>query len=323
MAVLAGMPREPTHNYGFIWPTRHGLPMPQDQIGLTIAGLRHVQAASSLVTGLCSLISALGTIRSEIALDPFANERPRVTMRQAAEVESKLRGFPIPRIDKSFLPFLTKEPSAWNCQVVDNSSDDWVIELSPVIRRFAGLKDVDDYLDRLNLVLIPGDEAATSLFVSPFTLPAALDYLDTVWRLKFKAGLLVPPGIERSARLAFDVSTSEEADSALSALAEVLKSLQVPGGSGGHPLQRLGPFLANEISPEAMPSVDDAIALLNAVRQLRASSQHVGAQPEAVSAFARLGLVYPVSDWGMAWRQVQGAVGHACDILRRELHASL
>ena len=62
-----------------------------------------------------------------------------------------------------------------------------------------------------------------------------------------------PPGVERSARLAFDAGSPDEVDSRLSALAELLKGLQVPGlpGVGGHALQRLGPFLESQLPIEA------------------------------------------------------------------------
>jgi hypothetical protein len=156
-------------------------------------------------------------------------------------------------------------------------------------------------------------------------MPAAFDYLDAVWRLRFGEPLVVPPGLERSARLVLDVATAEEADTALSALAEVLKNLKVPGvgGLGGHPLQRLAPYLETKLPEEAMPAVSQAVTILDAARQVRASLQHVGAQSRAVKAFTDLGLTYPVADWPLAWRQVQAAVAHSCDRLRQELHSTL
>jgi hypothetical protein len=324
-AVLASMPRESTHNYGWVWPMRASAPSGQDQVGLTIAGLKHIDMATVFVRGLSVLIGAMGTIRAGVHLDPFTNQRPRTSVGEIVQVLHQERRRLVSSM-ATLLPFLTKEPATWNCEVVDRSSDDWIIELSPVVRRFAGVNDVDGYLERLATLLAsrPLDEGAPE-WTSPFTLPAAIDYLDAVWRLKFSASLVVPPGIERSARLAFDIATIEEADSALSALAEVIKCLQVPGvpGVGGHPLQRLGAFLSDHVGVEAMPRVEEAVGILNAARCMRASAQHVGAQPEMIAALGLLGLPYPVANWPLAWMKVQSAVAYACDTIRQEVHALL
>jgi hypothetical protein len=283
-----------------------------------------VKAAEVLVADHCMLINILGIIRSGISLDPFANERPRVTMADVSRALFTATGRPPAPIASSRLDFISHEPATWLCQLVDASDDDWTIELSPQVRQFGGIAGVEGYLERLALVLIPDTISADAAqLVSPFTLPASLDYLDTVWRLKFGDGLVVPPGVERAARLAFDVGSVEEADSALSALAEVFKNFQVPGtpGVGGHPLQRLGPFLATHVPPEVRPQVEHAIGVFDAARQLRASSEHFGAQPRAVAALGTLGLTYPVMDWPAAWHQIQRAVSHACDVIRLEIHA--
>ena len=259
-------------------------------------------------------------VRSKITLDPFAEEIPRASK---SDVANLIGDADVLRVDQ--LDFLRHEPAIWNCQLVD-SSDEWVIELMPEIRRFAGAATADEYLGQLEQLIAATRPQVTTRpeLASPFTLPASLDYLDAVWRLKFGAGLLVPPGIERSARLAFDVGTVEEADSALSALAEVLKMLEVPGvqGVGGHPLQRLVPYLGQYVTAESTLQVSQAVEVLNAARRLRASAQHTGAQPDAIAAYEVLGLPYPVIDWPAAWRRIQQAVSYACDVIRQEIHAS-
>ena len=101
-----------------------------------------------------------------------------------------------------------------------------MVELAPQVRRFADLRDVDDFLERLGSMMAEARQPSEApVLASPFTLPAAFGYLDTVWQLKFGNPLSVPPGLERSARLVLDVATADEADTALSALAEVLKNL--------------------------------------------------------------------------------------------------
>lgn len=326
-SVLSSFPREPGAGYGPVWPIRIAPMQPEGYLGLTIAGLRHLPEASTLVSDHLMLIDVFGAIRSNVSLNPFDTAWPKVTAqeveRAAADIRCRVGG----PIDCSRLEFMRHEPATWQCQVVaGTTAEDWTIELSPQIRRFAGVHDVDDYLERLSLVLPPpAARVQPPALVSPFTLPAAVDYLDAIWWRKFGSGLVVAPGLERSARLALDVESAAEADSALSALAEVLKSLQVPGvnGVGGHPLQRLLPYLREHLSMEVIPAIENAVAILNAARQLRAGAQHVQAQSGVVDALALLKLPYPVVDWPSAWRQIQQAVASACDVIRQEVHASL
>ena len=161
-------------------------------------------------------------------------------------------------------------------------------------------------------------------FHSPFTLPAAIDYLDAVWRLRFANHLVSPPGVERSARLAFTATSAEEADSRFSALAELLKGLNVPGveGIGGHPLARLGPFLESKLPDESHDRIREAVALLDAARQVRAGAQHAGARSKSIDAFTLLGLGFPVYDWPAAWEHVQVVAATAFDSIRDEIQAA-
>jgi hypothetical protein len=216
-AVLRSIPIESSHSYSPLWPRRTPAPAPQDQVGLTIAGLMHVESAQLLVIEFLNLIDALGVCRESIRLDPFANERPKATRDRIlhGRAPGSMRA---PLV----MPLLSREPATWLC-VFEPLSAEWeTVEMSPQIRRFAGVKTAEDYLDRMRLVLM-GSPNPEQLFSSPFTLPASIDYLDVVWQLRFGKPLVVPPGVERSARLAFTATSAEEADTRLSALAELLK----------------------------------------------------------------------------------------------------
>lgn len=317
--IIANMPKAGPHSYGFL---RHFVmpPAADSQIWLLIAGLRHVQPATQLVADFCGLVGALGTIRSQVYLDPFAVERPVASWQ---EVVSLLR--PPMRPDESVLALLSNEPATWQCKIEGDRNGEWSIELWPHVRRFAGIHTVEEYLDRLAYLWTPSSVAEEPpLPSSPFSLPAAIDYLDAVWRLRFEEPLVAPPGLERSARLAFNVSTREEADSALSALAEVLKSLKVPSTPGvdGHPLQRIVPYLEGRLPSEAIDRVREAVDQLEAARKLRAAAQHVGAEAKAITAYGVLGLSYPVANWAEAWNRIQAVAAHAFDVIREELQAS-
>ena len=196
-SIVVGMPTVSTYNYGYLRPLGAARPAAQNQVGIRIAGLRHVRLASGLVAEFCSLVGALGTIRSSIELDPFANERPVAAKGDVAEL---LKPTALPA--RPLLDFLAQEPGTWHCYVRDEGDADWTIELSPTIRRFAGIRGIDEYIERLSSLLDTEVPAIRPSFpVSPFSLPASIDFLDTAWRLRFAEPLVVSPGIERSARL--------------------------------------------------------------------------------------------------------------------------
>jgi hypothetical protein len=317
--IAASLPREPTVGYGLVFPNRNTVHTPQDRVGLTIAGLAHVPQAAALVTIFLNFVDALGSARASAHLDPFSESRPTITREALRHIR-----FPAPNHERFVVPLLSQEPSTWHC-IVSPRSELWEsIELSPAVRRFAGVGSVDDYLDRLSAFLGPRQRDTAGQFHSPFTLPAAADYLDVVWQLRFRERLITPPGVERSARLATDVSTADEVDSCLSALAELLKGMHVPStpGVGGHPLQRLGPFLRDVLPAEAHARVERAVTILDAARTIRAGAQHSGARSRSVDAYALLGLRYPVSEWAAAWQQIQVACAEAFDSIRDELQAA-
>ncbi len=305
--------------YGPVFPLRRPGPGPQDQVGLTVAGFAHVPAADTLVLAVLKMISNLGIYRTNIELNPFDADRPRAP--RDAVLDGGLSHSPyVPALPT----LLGKEPSAYHC-IFEPSPLQWdQVSLAPEIRRFAGVQSVEDYLARLGTLLGHIGREDVQTFSSPFSLPAAADYLDAVWRNRFAAPLVRPPGVERSARLAFTATSAEEADSRLSALAELLKGLDVPGKPGvdGHALQRLVPFLREQLPPESHERIGEAIALLDAARQIRAGAQHGGAQSRAIECYARLGISYPVYDWPAAWQRVQAVAAYAFDSIRDEIQAS-
>lgn len=317
-SVLASLPRD-THNYGHVWPMRASAPLPQDRVGLTIAGLSKVSGAEHIVSSFVRLVGAIGTIRDGIRLDPFSDTRPTVPRTDVIAIAGELDDD-----EGRLLDMMQKEPATWHCQPNRLPTGNWTIVLAPQIRRFAGVSTVDDYLARQYEYTSPLVQEPEPPTASPFTLPGAIDYLDAVWQLRFGKRLVVPPGVERSARLAFTATSPEEADSRLSALAELLKNLQVEGVQevkGGHPLERLGPYLFGVLPEEAHERVRNAVAVLDAARHVRAAGQHHAAQRAAMGAYDVLGLSYPVASWPAAWAHIQMIVTSAIDAIRDELQA--
>lgn len=317
-SIVASLPRTHSYGYGFLRGLRD-MPQRLDTIKLTIAGLSHVPVARVRVLTFIRFVGALGTLRSEVVLDPFEDIQRTITKSDVLRVI-----YPSTAADPELLELLNGEPPVWNCQVSQMTESDWSLIVSPITRRFAGVSSIEDYFERFVQFVSSIDDQPFENPVSPFTLPASFDYLDAVWHLRFGAPLVVPPGVERSARLAFTATTNEEADSRLSALAELLKNLAVPStpGIGGHALERLRAYLLTQIPAEAVARVTDAIEILNAARSMRVGSQHHAASPGFIAACTQLNIAYPIADWSEAWSRIQSMTAAAVNAIRDEIQAS-
>lgn len=214
---------------------------------------------------------------------------------------------------------LEREPAVPRPTSVEGN---WQIKLHPELRRYDGVRDATDYLDRVAVVLMPAAEIPPPMYPSPLTLPDALGYLDAVWHLHFREALIKLPGATQTARLAVDVGSVEEFQAAISALGEILTDLQAPGPPRReHALERLRTKLKDELANGNVDRIDYAIDTLNAVRKIRNGVQHTGATHKAVGGLAFLRIPYPITDWAAAWNQIRAHATQAFDAIRDELQA--
>jgi len=125
--------------------------------------------------------------------------------------------------------------------------------------------------------------------------------------------------------LALDADTAAEFDSRLSALGQVLKGLDAPPMPNvpKHPVQYLGARVLHDVPAASRHRVQAAIDVLAAAVAVRIAAQHASAAPESVSAMKTLGLVYPLSDWSIAWTRIRTRASAAFTDIREELQASL
>jgi hypothetical protein len=248
-----------------------------------------------------------------------------VTPRPVVTVEAISQStFPVlPEMQARVFAVLRAEPSTADATQRLNEEGEPVIELSRTLLRFRGVTSTEVYVERLVDLFAPKPETVGPK-ESPFDLPAAIDYLDAIWYRRFKLPLVNPPGVERSARFVLAPTSPADFDSRLSALAEVLKTLQVPGvaGIGGAPLARLVPFLEQYLPPESIERISTEVSVLNAARQVRVSSQHVGGNIDLVAALRLLGVQYPITDWAAAWSQVAERVAATFSAIREEIQAT-
>ena len=107
---------------------------------LTIAGLAHASMARPPSHPRLNLISAVGTSRKNVRLIRSLPERPKVP----ALALSWREGIDASLYGGMVIQLLQKEPATWHCPFNPPTAEWHEVELSPEIRRFAGVQSVDD-----------------------------------------------------------------------------------------------------------------------------------------------------------------------------------
>jgi hypothetical protein len=313
--VLASLPFEARGN--LVYPlVRRNNRAEDAPVMLSVAGFAHLHDFQSTVTMFLTVVNALADQRASAPLEPDRVVTVTISGPQLVR-ELNLDNEPFAHL----LPeLLNGEPPTWH-GAGNSDEHGWIHRPSSFLRRFRAVRDVDDYLIRLRAWQFPAPPTPDPEPVSPLSLPNAFDYLNIVWQLKFGQPLMVVPSAERAARLTLDAYTPEEFDSRLSALGEMIKSLDAPGTADGS-LDRLTAFLNDHLPRAARSRVQRALSTLRKVTQVRNGGQHVEAADKAASALPALGLTFPVSDFQAAWRTVQARVVQALDSLRDEVGAA-
>jgi hypothetical protein len=165
---------------------------------------------------------------------------------------------------------------------------------------------------------------------SPFSLPAAIDYLDVVWQLRFGKPLVRLKGAERTAQLAYDAGTADEFYGRMSALGETLARFDIDvsrelvraeDGALDRMPRRMRALLHDQLSDEHRSRVDDATGRLNAAAALRHGGQHADAAARAGESHATLGLKYPIASYQEAWQAISNVVAMALNDIREEIQS--
>ena len=204
-----------------------------------------------------------------------------------------------------------------------SGEDGWA--LSPradrLLRRFVGVRTVEDYLDVIYL-LMGGSNPVLPPPLPAVALHLALDALDAIWRLHAvndRKPLLRLTSAERTARLADDVTSTDQLGARLGELTDILQKFDVPGMSKSHALSNLRDLARSRMSGIAGERVLAAIGDLDRIRQLRNGLAHSGrAQADGYRAAAELGLAWPPDSPSASWSQVVGMAVNALSTLRQE-----
>jgi hypothetical protein len=301
------------------------------QLQLTLLGLHHYTGvfrgqAEALVRDILRMLAVFVDARRSFTPPPTEVAYLRLT---SDEVRTKLRSTPhnIPsaQVLNSFVQAEPPFNTALGGSGIDASGMcTWTVQRQLVHYADVGL-DLHEYVRRMITKFYkPPVSTQARVVSSPLSLPVSFGYLDTAWRVAIgtKEHLVVLPSPERAAAIAFDAGTREEYLERISALGDVLKSLNVPAGGaqkGGHALERLRAYLTAKLSPESHGRVADALDRLGQVREIRNGGGHAEAEPAALRAYRSLGVPVPITDWGRAWSTVRDVTIEALDAIRDEL----
>lgn len=301
--------------------TGRSTPSPGSQVMLTLAGLRHIPNDNGLTDDFLHLIGLLVSERARAPYSPIHEVSVKITRRQIANI------YPPGSERIKLLHGLAKrEPPTWSGLSTQPTDDYWWHDIGPSIRDYAELTDVDDYLRRVTTQLELPQVRERPVPPHPRALVGAIDYLDTVWQLRFSKKRLVRiESLERAALLALPVDNADAFDSALSAFADVLGHLSVPDQPGApdqHPLTKLDTFLAPRLPGANAERIRGALTTLTLIKTVRHGMQHSKAAPDAAAALHTLGIGYPVRDWAWAWDAIRYAAINAFESLREEIQVA-
>jgi hypothetical protein len=306
--------------YGWVWHTASSpvLLMPEHELALTIAGVRHVAEGSEDIALFLDYLSVLVT--NEAAFEPSPDSVRQVTLSPDALVQI-LRSTPatwdLGSRSLAWLRDLAEhEPATWHSRFQPHEQ----IELSRFLRSYGGITTAVEYVERVIAEYAPPIVSSEPLHPSSLSLPEAIDYLNAVWRVHHSGTPLMRVGrVEVAAKLALDCATTEEFESRLSALTSVLDGMNVPDANEGGKLFELKSYLSTKLLDEAAARTNDAIDDLRAMFDLRVWRQHEGTDVRAHRGMQRLGLALPPVEWGEAWAYVQSKAVIALSALREEI----
>jgi hypothetical protein len=330
--ALERLPRHPGTAYSAVqWSRSPNIrPQPETPVALTVLGLYQAEAGGHVNTGMVDVFLALLPALAEFRRRaPRSPDTPRRVELSSDEVlaELKSRGIRDGWITAEVLwDLLKREPPTWGAGGSKMDDGTWTRKIQRNVHRFGAVTTVEGYIEEVAVMLAEPVTPVPMAAPSPLGLVAAIDYLDTVWRLApgHSGHLFELHSAQRTAQLAFPAATADEFDSRLSGLGEVLRSARLPPGTApgrrerNRPLAQLEAYLVG-LLPESQSRVERAVGVLRDVINVRDAGQHTSAGSRGALALAALGVGYPPASWPDAWNTISVRTIEALAALREEL----
>jgi hypothetical protein len=347
--VLADLPISPrpgNHGaYGLYWvdslPSGGG-PNPNQEIGLTIAGLYAISTPGSpmrmVADEFAAIISTVANRTEALEPDPERVAQDHIPFQPLAEwLSQPTREKPTVVPTAVAAKVLMKESARIPIRTFGGNLDGQIdVELSgPWLRTFLTVNSSADYI---RIVWPQRDDEEPSVpGQTPLTLLQTIDYFSyvaeatEVW-LKHRRGkdhhLVRIRSLHSAAQLGLPASSRDEFNARVSAFWTILDHLDVPivdAEEYERRYQSKGTFnafvlLLEHGADEAGASrahVDAALKKIRDVRALRNEADHDAAESreDAIAARRRLGLPDVIWNWGDAWDVVRRQLAFAFDTL--------
>ena len=335
--VLASLPeagdKSPTSlGYGLIWRMdSYRQPNPDDRVALTVAGLRFLPQAETVTGAFAAVVGYMASQQAQLVPSPEEVVTATVTSAQLAE---RLReagylagdGGRDEGVLARIRALLEHEPFLFAAAHQPGPSEPWTVKVPAVLRKYRDVTSIEEYIDTVTALVAPPDPPSVPPSVSALDIPYAIGYLDAVWQARTGRHLFVSLDPASVARLTLACGSEEEFNSLMSALADVLGQVAVPGTAvppQRGALEAVRDYLAAALAPEAADRVSVAFETLIRLRRIRVSTQHADARHRAVTSFAEIGLAFPPPSWEQAWAHIATLAAGALDAVREEAHAGL
>jgi hypothetical protein len=291
------------------------------QVRLTMAGLFHVNDhfAMEIIGALLTYVRALSDARAQAAQDPFNVPRMSVSLAESLEGAD---------LNKELLPWATAiADREWpgmrinNRQVFNNGV---IIDVSAELGVLpeAYFYTIEDYLNAVATAITPQRPTAVPQYRDPRSLSRSITNFDITCELVLQAPLVKKPALDRTALFVQDAASYTDLQSGISALGELFGDLQVPGRNPSYATGRLLSHLVQALPNIDQARVQDALNLMDAVREIRNSGVHPKPSAKLIAAHEQLGLPFPLRDPAHAWDVIRAQMDVAFSILQEEIYAA-
>lgn len=333
VATLASFPRVGRWGYSCVWwvgqGQTSGLASGQE-VSLTVVGMHHTKTLQPLVDLYFDVIGLMVSRRRSTPLERRKRRDLVITDEDVKDLLGEERRLDTGKWPLFMYKLIEREPMMFGGGASQSpDGHHWTRVIPREVDGYDGVRTIDDYVSRLERLTAFPQEPVLPAAPSPLDLVAALDYLDTAWRVGRTGHLFSYPSAERAAKLAYNANTSDEFDSRLSALGEILRSANRSARSASagklaastfdDPLAPLENYLVQTVDTSAETRVRHAVTALEHALAIRDAAQHAEAGDRAVRALDAFGIGHPIADPGLAWSIITAHVVEALSAIREEL----
>lgn len=293
-----------------------GIPYADSKVYLTMAALYHVKDdfAAEIAHAVLAYLRAMSAARARIVDHPFDVPDVNVSLEDALREAG---------IDLKITPWAAEIlEHEWLGVRVNRQPDTDIVtgELGSLTR--ADFHSVDEYLIALTAIALQPEAVAVPEYADSRALVRTITNFDVACELVLKRVLIKKLALDRSALLVEDAQTFSDLQAGVSVLGELLADLNVPGNTPSHALGRLATYLEQQLPAIDRVRIEEAVSLMDAVREIRNSSVHKRPSTSLIAAHERLGLPVPIRDAESAWDTIRAQMERAFSVLQEEILAA-